>query len=101
MKKLTILIVVCITLLLSGCTVKSETATYIVSGTIVDIHHLYSTDIVIETNDGIKIPVHERRYSDFSYGLEVGDKVCFEVKKVDGTGYEIIGFGFESNHIKE
>ena len=101
MKKLIMLIIFCVTLLLSGCKcdiqeAEKETEIFIVSGTIVYMHHLYSTDIVIETDNGIKVPVYEGRYSNFSTGLEVGDKVSFEVKKTNDTGYEIIGINFEN-----
>ena len=96
MKKLIISSVLFTTLLLNGCSAECKVSkeTYIVSGTIVEIDCLYSTDIVIETNDGIKVSVYEGRYSDFSNGLKIGDKVCFQIEKVDGIGYKIIGFGF-------
>lgn len=94
MKKLTLLLL-CMFFLV-GCEKQTDPQTYIISGTIVKIHHLYSTDIVIETEDGTKVSVYEGRFSDFTYGLTQGDKVCFEVEKIDGGGYKIIGFGLDN-----
>ena len=49
---------------------------------------------LIETDDGIKIPIYES-YSSFSDGTKIGDRVRFEVEKVEGSGYKIIGIAIE------
>ena len=64
---------------------------YIVSGVISDKSYIcHETYLVIETDDGTKVPIYED-YSCFSEGLNVGDKVEFEVKRRRNCGYEIIG----------
>lgn len=100
MRKLIILFILCTTFLLSGCNIKteSETAsdTYIISGTITEKSGFYSTRIVIQTDNNMKMPVYESRYTSFTNGLNVGDKVCFEIEK-EGGGYRIIGIGIEND----
>ena len=101
MKKVILLVSACLMLFLSGCITENkedEIETYIVSGTIVEMRNIYSTDIVIETNDGMKVSVYEGRFSDFSHGLKIGDKVCFEVEKVERSGYRIIGLRLEDSN---
>ena len=95
MKK--ILLVLIISMLLVGCNNDKETPkeSMVISGTISEISYLYYTSyLTIDTEDGIKIPVYES-YSSFSDGVNVGDKVRFEVEKVEGSGYRIIGISIE------
>lgn len=95
MKK--ILLVLILSVLLVGCCNDQETPreTSIVSGTITDRSCMYyTTYLTIETEDGTKVPVYEY-HSSFSDGVEIGDKVRFEVEKVEGNGYRIIGISFE------
>ena len=97
MKKILVLLILCMTFLV-GCNNEKEDnpkETYIISGIIEEKSHTYYTSkLVIKTNDNIKYPVYEM-HSVFSEGLKEGDEVCFEVEKVDGCGYKIIGFGLE------
>ena len=98
MKKISILLIICM-IFLVGCDKEKEDSlkeTYVISGTIEEKSYRYHTTyLVIETDDGIKYPIHEM-YSSFSNGLHEGDKVCFEIEK-SGSGYEIVGFGLERN----
>lgn len=98
MKKILILLILCM-IFLVGCGEEKEdrlTETYIISGTIEEKSvRYYTTYLVIETEDGISYPVHETNHS-FSNGLQEGDKVCFKIENNE-DGYEIIGFGLESN----
>lgn len=73
---------------------ESEEKTYIITGIIIKKYHIYHTDLVIETDSGIKIPVYEGRYSHFSDGLEEGDRVSFKIKEVEGSGFEVVGLNF-------
>ena len=94
MKKITLLFL-CL-LLLTGCSFDKSRETFIVSGTVAEIRHFYSTDILVETEAGVKIPLYEGRYADFTFGLQKGDKVSFIVEKVEGDGYKIIGLNLEN-----
>ena len=74
--------------------VEVEPETYIISGTITDKDHMrYSNHFIVETEDGIKVPVCESVYSGFTRGLEIGDKVRFEVIN-EGDGYKVVGIIF-------
>lgn len=84
-------------MLLVGCgneqNVPRETHT--VSGIITNRNCMYyTTYLTIETEDGIKIPVYES-HSSFSDGVEIGDKVKFEVEKIECSGYKIVGISLE------
>lgn len=94
MKK--VLLILILSMLLVGCgTEEIPRETSVVSGIITDRSHFYyTTYLTIETEDGIKIPIYES-YSIFSDGVKVGDKVRFEVEKVEGSGYRIIGILIE------
>ena len=90
---LTVILVLLMIFSLSGCASKQEDAkkTDVISGVIVERSHMYyTTSIVVQNNNGFKIPVYES-HSSFTDGLKVGDKVSFEVEKVEGSGYKIIG----------
>lgn len=85
-------------LVLVGCSSvpkeNNKDIVYIVSGVISDKSYMYNMSheiyLVIETDDGAKVPIYED-YSCFSRGLNIGDKVEFEVKRRRNCGYEIIG----------
>ena len=94
MKK--ILLILMLSVLLIGCgTEKTPRETSVVSGIVTERSHMYyTTRLTIETEDSIKVPVYES-YSNFSNGIEIGDRVRFEVEKVEGSGYRIIGINIE------
>lgn len=91
-----ILFILILSVLLVGCeTEEKPREKIVISGIIIDKSHFYyTTDLIIETDDGIKIPIYEY-HSSFSDGTKVGDKVRFEVEKVGGSGYRIIGIAIE------
>ena len=99
MKKISILLIILCTILFIGCGNKEKTnaeETYLISGTIENKECIYyTTNLVIKTDDGIKFPIYEM-HSSFSDGLCKGDRVCFEVKKVNGSGYMIVGLGLDN-----
>lgn len=107
-KKIFLVILTLSVFVLNGCQVKIiypdnsnkteqiEVETYIVSGTIVQRNvSRSSVKFVVELEDGFKVPVWERIYSDFSNGIKVGDKVSFKVQESEYGGYEIIGINLE------
>lgn len=91
-----ILFTLILSVLLVGCGAEEKPREKIfLLGIITDKSHFYyTTDLIIETDDGIKIPIYES-YSSFSNGTKVGDKVRFEVEKVKGSRYKIIGIAIE------
>lgn len=94
MKK--ILLVLMLSVLLVGCGVEeTPREKSVVSGIVTERSHMYhTTRLTVETEDGIKVPVYES-HSSFSNGVEIGDKVRFEVEKVEGSGYRIVGIDIE------
>lgn len=94
MKK--ILLILMLSVLLVGCGVEeTPREKSVVSGIVTDRSHFYyTTHLTIETDDGIEVPIYES-YSSFSDGVKVGDKVRFEIEKVEGSGYRIIGIAIE------
>ena len=91
-----ILLILMLSVLLVGCeTEEKPREKIVVSGIITDRSNFYyTTNLIIETDDGIKIPIYES-YSSFSDGTKIGDRVRFEVEKVEGSGYKIIGIAIE------
>lgn len=97
-----IILILILSVSLVGCGNNQETSkeTCIISGTISDMNHMNDiTYLTVETENGIKVPLYEvhSRFSDssFSNGAEIGDKVRFEIKKVEASGYKIIGIDFQ------
>lgn len=88
MKK--ILLIAAFLFLLTGCVNEVREEPFIITGTVVEIDEFFSSKLIVQMKNDIKMPLFSGRYSHFTNGLEVGDKVSFEVIK-NGNSYEIIG----------